>query len=540
MDLSSAEIIARHQQHRTALEAQPLPASLGALLDAAAEDSPDTVYWAPLGGGPSLTYRDFHLATCRCAAALAALGVRPGSLVAVMLPNIPEYAITWFALAKLGAAMVAINTRYTAPELTSALDIAQPGHIVIEQGFLSVLDAVPASSKPARANTIVCGADRPQGMHDWTAIVDAAGPAFPAPERIDPDALFSIQFTSGSTARPKGCMLSQRYWLILGLVRSQQGPPVSRVLVDAPLHYMGAQWRLLMTMYLRGTAYVAERRSLTHYVDQLAENRIEFASVTDAQAKLPDDPRLGHLSLRWMSSSGMRGGIRAAAQKRMGAPIRELYGSTEAGSCLYVPIDAEALVGTDSCGLPAPYRSCAIVDATGKPVARGEPGELLVSGPGILLGYYRNPEATAASFHGEWFRTGDLFRQDEDGFYYILGRIKDIVRRSGENISALEVEAVVRSIPGIVDAAVIPVPDERHGEEVKVFLMTPDGRASPSPTEIAAHCQAHLAAFKRPRFLEYRSALPLTSSGKVSKGELRNADHDPRSGCFDLVEDKWT
>lgn len=158
-----------------------------------------------------------------------------------------------------------------------------------------------------------------------------------------------------------------------------------------------------------------------------------------------------------------------------------------------------------------------------------------------MLGYYRKPEANAASYFGEWFRTGDLFRQDERGWFYIVGRLKDMVRRAGENIAAREVEAVLKNLPEVMDAAVVPVPDDTRGQEVKAYIvLQPDRRAGDLPIDaIFSHCERNLASFKVPRYLEFIDALPRTPSEKIAKGELIKSKEDLRVGAYDRVDRCW-
>ena len=166
---------------------------------------------------------------------------------------------------------------------------------------------------------------------------------------------------------------------------------------------------------------------------------------------------------------------------------------------------------------------------------------MLIRGPGIMLGYYKKPEATAAAFHGDWFRSGDLFRQDERGYFHIHGRLKDMIRRAGENIAAREVEAVLTGMPEIFEAAVVPVRDEQRGEEVKAYLV-PEQGGEPGAgliERVIEHCRRNLAPFKVPRYLEIVTALPKTSSGKIAKHALIGEKSDLRAGSYDRVSGQW-
>ena len=214
---------------------------------------------------------------------------------------------------------------------------------------------------------------------------------------------------------------------------------------------------------------------------------------------------------------------------------------TEIGTGTAMPFDAYDMIGQGSCGLPGPWRRARICDADGREVDAGDTGELEIAGRSILKGYWKKPEATATAFRGEWFRTGDLFRRDERGYYYIVGRIKEMIRRSGENISAREIEAVVHMLTEIAEAAAVAVPDARRGEEVKLYIQLKPGfgQAECSIERLEAHCRAHLAPFKVPRYYAYVESFPRTSSNKIAKHLLTGSGEDPRHGSFDRLDAVW-
>ena len=199
------------------------------------------------------------------------------------------------------------------------------------------------------------------------------------------------------------------------------------------------------------------------------------------------------------------------------------------------------MVGSGSCGKPGPFRQARIVDETGKAVAQGESGELQLRGPGILQGYYKNPEATKSAFDGDWFRTGDLFRQDADGYYYIVGRLKDMIRRASENIAARELEVVMAALPQVMEVACVPVPDDIRGEEVKAYIVLQPGltAADLGPQTIIEHCTAKLAPFKIPRYIAYATELPKTTSGKIAKKVLVQGVTDLKAGSYDRILEQW-
>ena len=528
--------------NREAIEREPLPPNVGAILDQAVARYGERRFWVSVDDGASLSYRQFAHRVERCAAALAGFGVGRGTHVAVMLPNVPAFAITWIALARLGAVMVPVNTRFTSRELEYVLGQSDAEVLVIDREYLEILHRIDAAAQPVpRGRTIVHGGP-PRGFaHDWDALVDASSPGRAGDGEADPDEVSTIQFTSGSTGFPKGCLLAHRYWTMIGRVRSRQGPPVRRMLLDMPFYYMGGQWRLLMALYLGATVFVARQMSMSRFLDRLVDHKIDFCTVSNALAKLPDDPRYARTGLVWAATMGLNKELHRSFEDRLGAPIREIYGTTETGSTLSVPIDARHMVGKGTCGIPVAFRECMIVDGRGREVTTGETDELWVSGPAIMQGYYKRPEAYAEAMHGKWFRTGDLFCKDRDGYHSIQGRIKDVIRRSGENIAASEVEAVLYEMPEILEAAAVPVPDPVRGEEVKVYIsLRPGlGKEDVPPDRIMAFCRSRLAKFKRPRYIEYLDRLPKTAKGSMAKQELGADGTDPRAASFDTVDGVW-
>jgi acyl-CoA synthetase (AMP-forming)/AMP-acid ligase II len=538
-----AEMLDALAAQRQAVEAEALPPHIGALFDRAVARFAERRLWVSVDDGTTLTYGAFAAEVDRCLAALHRLGVRRGSHVALLLPSVPALAITWMALAKLGAVMLPVNTRYTARELDHVLREGDAGLLIADHAFRPLLVArEDGSAPPLPADRIILhGGDATGFAGEWRALLAAAGTP-PALEAPDADALMTLQFTSGSTGAPKGCMLTHRYWVTIGRIRSLQGPPVERMLVDMPFHYMGGQWRFLMALYLGATAFVAGQQSLAKLFDRLLAHDIQFCSVTPALAKQLPDPRRRSLGLSWAGTMALPRELHAALEERLGgAAVREMYGLTETGAALAMPVAVDWMTGSGACGLPVPFRELRIVDDEGQDVPVGLTGELWIAGAGVMPGYWRNDTANAEAFRGRWFRTGDLFRRDGDGFHTVLGRIKDVIRRSGENISATEVEAVLCAMPGIVEAAAIPVPDPLRGEEVKACITL---RADLSPQDVPpeaviAFCRDRIARFKLPRYIAYLPELPKTPSGKIAKQALRPPGADLRLASYDAIEGRW-
>lgn len=512
-------------------------AGLSALVDQAAERFGASPLWVSIDDGETLGFAEFRRQSLKCAQALRTIGVGYGVRVAVMLPNCPAYAITWMALARLGAVMVSVNTRNTRREVDFQIRDSGAEFLVIDESYFGSLGFGQDDDPIAYSNFIVYGDSAHLGGISWKKAVTGAAEEKFEDARVTPATLMSIQYTSGSTGLPKGCLLTQDYWIVLGYARAHQGPPPTRLLIDKPLSYMGGMWRFLICLYLGCAAFVARQFSLSGLQQRLVDHQIDFFSATDAVAKLSDHPSIAGLNVAWIAISGLNRELHRPLEAKFRAPVRELYGMTETGATLYMPVSAGRMSGSGSCGIPAPFRECRIVDTDGRDVRGGEVGELWVRGRGILLGYHNQPEATRAAFSDGWFRTGDLFKQDDEGNFYIQGRIKDSIRRSGENISAREVESVATDISGVLECAAIGVPDELRGQEVKLCIALQPGYSLEmvTPESVITYCSEKLASFKVPRYLEYLAEFPRTSSGKIAKQELVVA----RRAVYDRLRGEW-
>jgi crotonobetaine/carnitine-CoA ligase len=525
------------------IESEPLPGSVIALLESAAAATPDVLALQFIEGGEAFTYSGLLATVRRVANGLSAAGVGRGSHVAVMLPNVPEMPVTWLALAAIGAVMVPINTRYTAHELQYVLADSGAAHLVIHRDFVALLDGME-EPRPALATPIVVGTPTPGGMLPWHDLADRSDPDFVPTVPPGLDDLLNIQYTSGTTGWPKGCLLTQRYWLTCAKAyAASDGLRYRRILSSNPFFYMTPQWLMLMAFFQGATLYVAPYLSLTRFCDWLRQYRIEFCWFPmDVMTQVPPRPDDAALPLVRGNLAIHRSELHAELERRFRFPARAAFGMTEIGVGLIMPIEAAEKVGSGSCGIAGPFREVRIADPNGVTLPAGMSGELLIRGPGILTGYHNKPDATADAFHGDWFRTGDLAVQDADGFVTIQGRIKEMIRRAGENISATEVEAALLAIPGIVEAAALPVPDALRGEEVKAYIVLGDGRsvADLPPEQIIAHCSRRLAPFKVPRLIEYRTEpLPRSTSGKVRKPDLVAGKADLRAGSWDRVAGGW-
>lgn len=505
------------------------------LLDTAAQRWPDAqainFFQMP---GARLTFAELKARSDRLAAALLGIGIGPGTPVAVVLPNVPAFPIAWLAIARIGAVMVPVNPSYTVDELRFVFEDVSAKHVIAEESFADMLTAagLPAEHHlfPIDPLAEVCGPHRPLDTDEDDAV------AWPD---IHPDDVVGIHYTSGTTGFPKGCMLTQRSWVVSATVLADALPRTPRrVLSDAPWFYLDAPMELALALLVGAEQYVAGKVSLSRFTAWVADLEIDYCEVWEALGERAYDPesegRLRERDLPLMASTfGLPGEQQAGLEKRLNAVVREMFGMTEIGLATLVPYDDDSLVGTGSCGRAAPYRETRIVDPeSGLDTLPDVVGELWVRGPGLMVEYFNRPEVNAECFQpGGWFRTGDLARRNSAGDHFIAGRLKDMIRRSHENIAANEVEAALVSHAAVVEAGVVGVPDDLRGEEVKAFVVLAEGATANDDTaaDVLDHAARHLAPFKVPRYLEFLDVLPLTPSGKVAKRLLRDRDHSSSS-----------
>jgi len=532
-----------YRDFKARIEAEPLPQNLGALLDLAVERYGEKPAWIFVEQDrPSLSYRELGELVARSANAFASLGVRKGSHVGVMLPNVPESLAAWLGLARLGARMIPINPGYTPDELRYWLTDGDAQWLLLDGARLDVFDKMQQAGHVLDRSRLTTYGEAPvEGLEHWTRLLADAAPNFTAREVVELDDIVNIQYTSGSTGWPKGCLLPHRYWIQYGKAVSEAWPKFERIQCDLPFYYMGPLWRFALAAYQGAALCVPPSFSLSRFRERIRDYKYELGWATNPVGTLPPDPIERDNALKMIAIFGLSKDLHGPMEERYGVPVRESFGMTEVGFSIFMPFDRADMTGSGSCGLAAPFRELMIADPQGKPVAQGELGELCIRGKGILQGYYKKEEATAAAFHGEWFRTGDLFRQDADGFYYIVGRIKEMIRRSSENISVPEVEAALSSMGRFSEVAVHGVQDTMRGEEVKACVILQDGSTpeTVTPEQIVAHCRDHLARFKVPRYVQYFSSFPRTGSNKIARKRLSEGEGTAVSATFDSATGEW-
>lgn len=486
------------------------------------------------GRGERATYSEMESKSNRYAHALRAFGVRKGDHVAVMLPNRIEFPILWFALAKLAAVMIPIYM-YTPREIEYVLSDTLAKFAVVDESVWPLFSAIDPWPQSLSKKRVLLVGQRAEGVIAIDDLLDGVD-ASPVDENVCADDLLNIQYTSGTTGFPKGCMLTHDYWGVGSYAYSDlHFQPYKRYLCWSPFYYMFGQALLIMSYRQGGTLYLAPEINPARFFDWLKAYRIEWCAlpkqIADVAADVPECLKQVSQYHGWSPKTIRR------FRDQFGVRALNTYGTTEVGCGAQMPLEVGDMDETGSVGLRSPFRALRLVSDNGAPTEVGRVGELWVRGRGIFRGYWNNPRAEC--FEGEWFKTGDLFRRDELGFYWIVGRKTDVIRRFDENIAAREVEAVLCEIPEIADAAAVPVHDDECGQEVKIYIelkkeFTP---ADLKVERILEHARERLVAFKVPRYISYISALPRTpSSGKVLKRELTNMNE---AGAYDAEKKRW-
>jgi acyl-CoA synthetase (AMP-forming)/AMP-acid ligase II len=509
------------------------PATLRELLADGAMRHPDRI--ALIFQDQRWTYRDFWRAANRVANGLNEIGVRRGDRVALVLPNSAEFLLAVFAITAIGAVFVPVNPAYTPEEAEYVLHHSGAALCVASPQLLPLIDSV-RDRVPALKQVIVTEGAAAKGAISWSRIRNSGAEG--APDiALDPQDLASITYTSGTTDRPKGVMLSQYAYAFAPRVRAQGlgWNSGDRVLCLLPLFHVNALCHMCIGMLSVGGAIVlTEKFSASRFWDEVREHDVTTSSlmrtIPQILLALPEkaDDRDNPLRL-----------VVALLSPEMHVRFEERF-RVKAVPSYSLTEDILSVIGPGemprtklgSCGLPlAPdLHRIRIVDEAGNSLPPGRAGEIVKQSPTVMQGYYRNPEATAKALRDGWLYTGDLGYLDEDGYLYFVDRLKDMVRRGDENISSEEVERVLNSHPHIAESAVVAVPDPIRGEEVKAYIVL---KSSATPISVPAEeiwnfCKQHLAAFKVPRYIEYIAELPKTPSSKVQKNILR--DQRDRSG----------
>ena len=461
------------------------------------------------------TYQELNRAVDRLAAWLVGeFGENSGARVATLAKNCAEMLILQLAGARAGTIFVPLNWRLADAEIEALVADAGPAVLFLEAEFAA----------PSKATRILPIADALSlGAHGNRPARSARRPF---------DAVTTLLYTSGTSGRPKGVMLSEAnaFWGCINFIFGNHVTMHSVFLCDMPLfHTAGLYAASRVPLQAGGCVLISKGFDAHKTLQRLCDPALgvtHYFSVPQMAARLWNEPGFDPQRLRKLVGWAIGGAPNPKAQTerfvRAGIKITEGFGMSETGSNFGMPThDIELLCKkAGSCGVPFMTVEPKIVDDEGREVQAGTVGELWLRGPCITSGYWNQPETTAKAFRDGWFLTGDAAMRDEDGFYYIVDRRKDMYISGGENVYPAEVEAAIAELTEVAECAVVGIPDARWGEVGRVYVVPVPGRAI-TAEDLLAHCARRLAKFKVPRTAVITDSLPRTSSGKVQKHVLR-------------------
>ena len=492
---------------------------VGEWLERRAQLSPERIGLVDVASGARLSYHTLNLRARALAAWLAERhGVRQGDRVAALAANSPEYLDAFFACALLGAILTPLNWRLTPPELAGILRDCEPVALLCDE----------AQRALAEAGVRAAGLATP--LLDMASFpgADAALAAHAAPFATDDgEEIALILYTSGTTGVPKGAMLSHRMltWNAINTqiswgLRENDIAPIS-----APFFHAGGLNVLTTPLYhLGGTVVLQRDTSPAETLRVIAAERctVAFAVPTVFQMMMerPEFQTADLSSLRFCITGGSSCPLPIiAGYAARGLEFRQGYGLTEVGVNCFSLAPEDAVRKAGSVGRPVFHSRARLVDEQGRDVAVGVVGELALAGPHVCSGYWRRPQATAEAMPDGWWRTGDLAQVDDEGYYFIVGRRKDMFISGGENVYPAEVEGALAQHPGIAEVAVIGRPDPRWGE-VGLAVVVPRQPGALSAQDVLMFCDGRLARYKIPKAVVFTGILPRNAMGKVVKADL--------------------
>ncbi|HEX5043314.1 MAG TPA: long-chain fatty acid--CoA ligase [Candidatus Polarisedimenticolaceae bacterium] len=535
--------------------------ALHEVLDRAAATWPDRIavrFFVDPGLPPAiLRYGELAEASRRFALALAHMGVKKGDRVALMLPNCPQFVIAFYAVLRLGAIAVNTNPLYVSREMAHQFADAGAETVILLDQFYPRMQEAQAQTQVKRvivtdvaesltwwARLVVHTVQRKHGervtvraqgdIFSFKTLLAAHGP-YPPEVAVAPSDVALFQYTGGTTGTPKAAMLTHRNLMANVLqidawfTTADEGKEVMLAVLPF-FHVYGMTLCLLYALWAGAEIVVMPRpRPIDHVMKVLQRTRASiFPGVPTLYTAINHHPKvrdfdLSSVKICLSGSAPLPQEVQQRFEELTGGDLVEGYGLSETSPVTHAnPLQAQRKAG--SIGLPLPGTDARIVDLeTKRPLAVGEVGEMALHGPQVMKGYWNRPEETAEALRDGWFHTGDVARMDEDGFFYIVDRAKDMIAASGLKVLPRDVEEVLFTHPAVAEAVVAGVPDPYRGETVKAWIVLKPGHSA-TAEEITAHCKQNLAAFKVPKLIEFRAELPKTMVGKVLRRVLQEEE----------------
>lgn len=476
-----------------------------------------------------ITYKDLEEKVNRLANGLANLGLKKGERAAVLLPNCPEFVISYFGIVSIGATIVPINPLFKAEELKYILNDASIKILITAAPFQNLVESIWNEAQSLES-LIIIGGETEKDIYDFAELIEGSA-SEPFNITIEPDDVASCLYTSGTTGKPKGALLThdnlifdaeatikhlglgsdENYLCVLPLFHSF----AEMVCMIVPI-YTGASITIVGQFKPDATLKEVEAKKVTIFAGVPAMYGAFLAAIKD-----PKSYDLSSIKLCVSGGAPLPVEIMKVFEERYGVIMIEGNGPTETSPVSYAnPIEGVRKPG--SVGIPVPGVEVKIVDDNDNEVPVNEVGEICVKGRNVMKGYLNRPEETAQALRGGWLHTGDLGKKDEDGYIYIVDRKKDMIIVGGLNVYPREVEEILYQHPAVAEAAVVGIADELRGEIPKAFVALKPGEEA-TEKELIRYCRQNLANYKCPKQVEFCESLPKTVTGKIDKKLLREA-----------------
>lgn len=498
------------------------------LLSKRADLTPDREALYDLASGIRYTYAQLNQrANCAANFLSEKYAVEKGDRVSILAHNGIAYVDLLFGLGKIGAIFAPLNWRLTSRELTYIVNDCQPKVLIVGPEFVDVFNEMRGEINVNGIISLAGANVEESGKYE--DLLSQSSSSEPERPTIEADDAHCILYTSGTTGRPKGAVLPHRQilWNAINTVISWglSERDVSPILT--PMFHSGGLFVFLVPLFYAGGRIILARsfeadESLQLIVDEQCTVILGVPTLFQIWMNSPQFERadLNHVHFFISGGAPCPPSLIEAWHNAKGVIMRQGYGLTEVGVNCFSMTDEDALRKMGSVGKPIFHSQMRLVNTDGKDVRAGETAELVIKGPHVCTGYWNNPAATAEALRDGWFHTGDMAHMDEEGYFYIAGRFKDMIISGGENVYAAEVEAVFREHASIVDAALIGQPDEKWGEVGLMIVARKPGQVV-SAEELLQFCQGRLAKYKIPKRVEFVDSLPYSPYGKVIKAELK-------------------
>lgn len=482
------------------------------------------------------TYSGLNERVNRLANGLTELGIEKGDKVAVLFTNCMEIVESYFAVFKIGAVAVPLNFRLAARELSYQLNHSDSKALIFGEAFKDTV----ASMRPELGNVkhYICTSEKGvEAAINYEEFLQRQPAGEPLVFVSDNDPAF-IMYTAGTTGRPKGCVITHKNYLVgagigtnIEAIRPEAerfqltvGP--YRSLIAIPISHAAGTSVLIGTVFIGGTAIITDNLAIENLLRLIQDEKVTITLLVPVLwIWILEHPNLKDFDLSSLRTAAYGGAVMPLEIKERlfetlpDVRFGEAFGQTEASGTTMAKHE-DLVKKHGSVGRPRLDVEIRIVDEDDNDVPVGEVGEILYRGPTVMKEYYKNPEATAEAFRGGWFHSGDLVRQDEDGYIYVVGRRKDMIISGGHNIYPEEIEDVLHAHPKILEAAVIGVPDPEWGESVKAIVIPKPGETL-TEDEVIEYCKQNLASYKKPKYVQFVGELPKNVIGKVLKTALR-------------------